>query len=83
MVTVEELDADDVDFVKALVTRHHDYTDSELAKGILADWDDSVGRFRKVMPLDYRRVLEAMRSAEAEGLSEEATLQKVMGTTNG
>ena len=32
-----------------------------------------MSRFRKVMPLDYRRVLAVMRQAEADGLDETET----------
>ena len=31
---------------------------------MLADWDDAVGRFGKVMPRDYKRVLKASEMAE-------------------
>ena len=42
-----------------------------------------MSRFRKVMPLDYRRVLEVMRQAEADGLDEDETLQRVMESAHG
>jgi len=79
MVQIEELDAEDLDFVRGVVARHHEYTDSDIAKALLVEWDDRSARFRKVMPTDYKRVLEAMKAAEAAGLSEEETIQKVMG----
>ena len=79
MVQLEDLDGDDVEFVRELVARHQEYTDSDVAKALLVEWEQAVGRFRKIMPLDYRRVLEATKAAEAAGLSDEETLQKVMG----
>ena len=39
------------------------------AERILADWHAEVRRFAKVMPTDYKRVLEAARIAEEKGLS--------------
>ena len=42
-----------------------------MAERLLASWSVKVSRFRKVMPLDYRRVLTVMKQAEAEGLDEE------------
>ncbi len=67
MVSLEALEAEDVEFVKALVARHRDETGSAVAERLLGDWDDAVGAFRKVMPNDFKRVLEATRRAEAEG----------------
>jgi len=42
-----------------------------------------VSRFRKVLPLDYRRVLTVMREAAAEGLTETETLERVMAASHG
>jgi hypothetical protein len=39
--------------------------------------------FRKVMPRDYRRVLDVMTAAEADGLPEEETLGRVMAAAHG
>ena len=38
-----------------------------VATGLLASWDRSLGRFAKVMPKDYKRVLAAASAAEREG----------------
>jgi glutamate synthase (NADPH/NADH) large chain len=46
--------------LKALVTRHAEYTGSTVAKAILADWENSRGRFVKVYPNEYRRALADM-----------------------
>jgi glutamate synthase (NADPH/NADH) large chain len=78
MVELESLDADDVDFLRSTVARHHEFTDSDVAKRLLADWEASLGHFRKVMPRDYKRVLTTLREAEAAGLSEQETLDRVM-----
>jgi glutamate synthase (NADPH/NADH) large chain len=37
-----------------------------------------VSRFRKVMPSDYKRVLDVVAASEADGLSEAATVDKIM-----
>ena len=44
--------------VHALIVRHHQYTGSKLAERILADWDSAAARFVRVMPTEYRAVLE-------------------------
>jgi glutamate synthase (NADPH) large chain len=38
-----------------------------VARELLADWDTAVERFGKVMPRDFKRVLEAQSAAEREG----------------
>ncbi len=37
---------------------------------ILASWDEALPRFKKIMPRDYRRVLEEKQRAGAEGKAE-------------
>ena len=68
MVAVEELDVDDASFVYDLIERHFAATDSVVARRVLADWEQARHQFRKVMPVDYRKVLEATARAEAAGL---------------
>ncbi|WP_433324884.1 glutamate synthase large subunit [Spirillospora sp. CA-294931] len=67
MVDLEPLDAGDRDFVRTLVERHHAETGSTVAARLLAGWDAAAHRFTKIMPRDYRRVLQAKAQAEAEG----------------
>jgi len=67
MATLERLDGDDAALLRDLVERHHTETGSPVAAGLLADWDAALARFVKVMPTDYRRVLDAARRAQAEG----------------
>jgi glutamate synthase domain-containing protein 3 len=47
-----------------MVTKHHKYTNSSRAKYVLDNWEDSLGKFVKIMPIDYRKALEKMRAAE-------------------
>jgi len=47
-----------------LIERHLHWTGSERAKSILRAWPDMVGRFVKVIPIDYRKALERMRAVE-------------------
>jgi glutamate synthase (NADPH/NADH) large chain len=68
MADLEEVDARDGETLRALVERHHAETCSPVAARLLTDWDAALPRFRKVMPHDYKRVREAARRAEREGL---------------
>ncbi|MFB0555585.1 MAG: glutamate synthase large subunit [Phycisphaerae bacterium] len=47
-----------------LIDRHYKWTRSDRARYILNAWPDMVGRFVKVVPIDYRKALEKMREAE-------------------
>ncbi|MEV7802409.1 glutamate synthase large subunit [Microbispora sp. NPDC088329] len=67
MVELEALDDEDAEFLRDIVERHLAETGSTVAKALLEDWDAALGRFVKVMPSDYKRVLLARAAAEAEG----------------
>jgi len=68
MVDLDPLEAEDCAFLLDRVSRHRDETGSKLARALLSDWEGSLCKFIKVMPKDYKRVLEAARDAEASGL---------------
>ena len=78
MVKLEELTAEDREFLRDTVTRHRDFTGSSVAEGLLASWPLKVSEFRKVMPTDYKRVLNVIAEAEASGLDEDATVNAIM-----
>jgi len=65
MVDLDPLDEADAGLVRDVVERHYDQTGSAVAAKLLAGWDP--GRFTKVMPKDYKRVLSAASAAEREG----------------
>jgi len=72
MVGLERLeDADDLELVKRLVTRHLRHTASQVASRILDDWANTSRQFVKVMPRDYKRVLAAQKRAAEEGRTPE------------
>jgi glutamate synthase (ferredoxin) len=69
-VTLDPLeDPQEIAVVREMVQRHARYTHSELGWRVLAMWDELAPKFVKVMPKDYRRMLEAVKRAEAAGLS--------------
>ncbi|MCO6005920.1 glutamate synthase large subunit [Actinoallomurus purpureus] len=80
MVDLDPLGDDDRANLRDIVERHHTETGSTVAAALLADWDTAVGRFVKVMPRDYKRVLTARAAAEAEGRDAD---QAVMAADHG
>ena len=69
MVDLDPLDDDDRAWLRDVVRRHAAETGSTVAAAILDEWHWAVERFVKVMPKDYKRVLEAARIAEERGVS--------------
>jgi glutamate synthase (ferredoxin) len=58
-----------------LIQEHVRYTESENAKNILKHWNEFRGKFIKVMPTDYKRVLAAMEAVKSTGMTgEEAAM---------
>jgi glutamate synthase domain-containing protein 2/glutamate synthase domain-containing protein 1/glutamate synthase domain-containing protein 3 len=76
MVGLEKLeDLEEIQEVRAMIQRHAEYTGSERARNILKLWDEMLPKFVKVMPKDYKRVIEATKRVKAAGLSgEEAVM---------
>jgi glutamate synthase (NADPH) large chain len=66
MVSLDPLSSEDVEWLAASVARHRDLTGSTLAASIL-EGDGWAERFVKVMPTDYRRVLDAAQTASEQG----------------
>ncbi len=70
MVDLEKLtDPEEIAEVHTMIEKHAEYTSSTRARNILAIWEDMVPRFVKVMPKDYKRVLQALERVQASGLS--------------
>ncbi|OUS23863.1 glutamate synthase subunit alpha [Thalassotalea sp. 42_200_T64] len=68
MVALETV-AGDVESLelKALITEHFAATGSDVASELLSDWDNSVKRFVKVMPVDYKRMQGYMNDVRNSG----------------
>jgi len=76
MVALEQADQpEDMQTIRTLLEKHVKYTGSTVAQGILNDFDNELKRFVKVMPTDYRRVLE--KQAETERKAKELGKVKV------
>ena len=89
MVDLETLDPEDVELVRHLVHRHVEETDSAVGKALLAEWSShpeaTASRFTKVMPRDYKQVLEAQAKALADGFDADSpqTLDRIMEASRG
>ncbi len=80
MVDLEECDDQDVAWLEELLSRHATETGSAVASRLLAGWPRPAYRFAKVMPRDYKRVIEAMRAADEAGVAAD---QAIMAAAHG
>ena len=71
---------DDIAELRALLQEHLERTGSGPARRILDEWQNSVGKFRKVMPRDYRRVLQE-RERRAAGVDADVDVDAASITT--
>jgi len=75
MIGLEKLDDPvEIEEVRQMIQRHADYTKSQRAFKILALWEQFVPKFVKVMPKDYKRMLQAIKRVTSTGLSGEEAL---------
>lgn len=82
MVDLEQLNGEDEVELRAMISRHAAYTGSSLAEKILAAWDKYSGRFVKVMPRDYKRMLSAIGRVRSAGFSGEDALMQAFKENN-
>jgi glutamate synthase (NADPH/NADH) large chain len=50
----------DVEELQRLIDNHREYTGSTLAGRLLSDWENSLTKFKKVIPTDYKRALQEL-----------------------
>jgi len=68
MVALETIDTEEESLeLKALITQHLEATGSEVAGKLLSNWEDSVKRFVKVMPVDFKRMQGYMDDVRKSG----------------
>ncbi len=81
MVELAGMSADDASLVADLLERHHELTRSEKAKRLLTKWEDTLSKFVKVVPIEYRRVLEELERQRAEKSSPRASSPTAVATS--
>jgi glutamate synthase (NADPH) large chain len=69
MVALDAPQKEELAAVKKMVERHAQLTGSALARRLLDRWAETAARLVRVMPNDYRRMLDAQAKMRAKGLS--------------
>jgi glutamate synthase domain-containing protein 3 len=63
--------------LEGLIRRHVEYTGSPLGMRLLANWGEAISNFVKVMPQEYKRILEKRKAAgKSETASSSVNLQR-------
>ncbi len=70
MAALEKVSEEDMETIRNLLVNHHRYTKSPAAKEILDNFEERAHGFIKVMPLEYKRILEGKIEEENMELSE-------------
>ncbi|OEF22618.1 glutamate synthase large subunit [Vibrio rumoiensis] len=63
LVDLDPIEAEDKALLKDMLTKHVEYTGSTVAKAFLADFDNHLTSMVKVMPRDYKAVLQKRKKA--------------------
>ncbi|HEV2884783.1 MAG TPA: hypothetical protein VGW36_07995, partial [Pyrinomonadaceae bacterium] len=72
MVQLTEVnEAEEIELIKNMIFRHADNTGSGRATELLLNWDTWLPKFVRVIPHDYRRVLDAQRQMKEKGMTNE------------
>ena len=66
LVSVDE--AEDAKQLKFLIEEHFQSTQSAVAKKVLDEWEETLPKFIKVYPTDYRRVIEKHKNKKQNEL---------------
>jgi glutamate synthase (ferredoxin) len=62
LVSMESVsDAEDISRLKSLIEAHRAATGSTVAEKVLSNFDAYVSRFKKVVPLDYKRIIASIK----------------------
>jgi glutamate synthase (NADPH/NADH) large chain len=80
MVDLDPLDESDLAWLLDILGRHHELTGSPVAEQLLGEWPGALAGWRKVMPRDYKRVLQAATEAAERGVSAD---EAVMAASHG
>lgn len=75
MILLESLvDAEDIVELKTMLQKHFNYTESTVAAQVLANFEAEISNFVKVIPRDYKVMLEHIKNAEKAGYEQKEAL---------
>ncbi|WP_028593319.1 glutamate synthase large subunit [Paenibacillus assamensis] len=75
MVLLERVELEsEIEQLRHMIEKHVHYTGSSIGSKVLDQWQELLPKFVRVIPKDYKRMLELIEKVEAKGLVGEAAL---------
>ncbi|ANE47002.1 glutamate synthase [Paenibacillus swuensis] len=72
MVLLERIeDEEEAELLQSIIRNHVEYTGSPLGQRVLSDWETMLPKFVKVIPKDYKRMMDAIERVKRSGVSED------------
>ena len=72
MVLMEKVEnKTDREELKSIIEKHFEYTGSKKAESILANFDENLSKFKKIIPEDYKKLMGLTVMYEEQGMSRE------------
>lgn len=62
MVSFDTIESDEEEMIRKMILDHFTFTGSDVASGLLKSWKDLLGRFVKVMPMDYKAAIQKKKA---------------------
>ncbi|WP_427138725.1 glutamate synthase large subunit [Psychrobacillus psychrodurans] len=84
MIGFEQIQTtDELHALRQLIMDHYYYTKSTKAMNLLDNWDDAASKFVKVVPNDYKKMVDRIQSFKIQGLTDDAAaMQAFLATSN-
>jgi len=77
MVDLEVLTDEDKAEVREMIEKHFRHTGSDPAEWVLENWEVAADLFVKVMPKDYKAVLQKKKATKVNGVASAAITEKI------
>ncbi|NGM84840.1 glutamate synthase large subunit [Paenibacillus sp. 7124] len=75
MVLLERVEeSEEIEDLHGMIVRHTELTGSALGQRVLDNWQDNLPKFARVIPKDYKRMMDQIRKVEETGLTGEAAM---------
>ncbi len=77
MIRMDEIsEKHDAEIIRDLLNEHVQRTDSVLGKRILDRFDEEIGHFKRIVPVEYQKMMKRIHDFEEKGLTQsEAELE--------
>ena len=83
MVDLDKIESlEEIKQIKEMISKHIDFTGSKYARKILKNWNDYQDKFVRVMPKDYKRMIDAIERYQNDGLSRDKALMAAFEENN-